>query len=171
MSGTTSIEEELTAFGQAYDYDVSYLLQLNDASPGAFAAFRAAQALSSFREELPLDAHFVTRITAMQGEDCGPCAQLNLRMAVEAGVDRELLATLLDSPAQLPSPLQDVRAHTQAVVTGAVQDHERTKRLRQQYGEAAFAEIGACVAGSRIYPTLKRALLGQSHCQKLTLEF
>ena len=107
----------------------------------------------------------------MQVEDCGACAQLNLRMAVEAGVDRGLLRTLIESPDRLPAPLRDVRDHVRSVVLGTESDSARAARLREQYGEAAFAELAVVIAGCRIYPTIKRALQRSGHCEILTLDF
>ena len=171
MSDRAAIRAELRAFGEAYHYDTDYLTALLDASPGAYSAFSAAQGMAQFREALPLEAHFVARVAAMQIEDCGACAQLNLRMAVEAGVDRELLRTLLKEPASLPERLRDVHGHARAVCAGAEPDVARDKRLRQAYGDAGFAELAVVVAGCRIYPTLKRSLLRQETCEILGVDF
>ncbi|MEM7586666.1 MAG: hypothetical protein AAF560_24975 [Acidobacteriota bacterium] len=166
-----TIRGQLQAFSEAYQYDASYLEQVFDASPGAFGAFYAAQPMSSYRSALPLDAHYVARVAAMQGQDCGACAQLNLRMAVEAGVDRELLTTLIDDPTSLPAPLRDVHDHALAVTRGDAIDLERAERLRAAYGNEAFAELAVCITGSSIYPTLKRALATALSCEPLRLDF
>ena len=171
MNELSTIQAELEAFGKTYDYDVRYLVQLAEASPGAFAAFTVAQGMSQFRDALPLDAHFLARVTTMQIEDCGACAQLNLKMAVEAGVDRELLRTMLEDPHSLPAPLQDVRDHVHAVCRGQERDGDRSDRLRAQYGEAAFAELAVVITGSRIYPTAKRSLGSAPYCEFLSLDF
>ncbi len=171
MTSTSTSAQDFEAFGKAYDYDAGYLIQLSETSEGALAAFTAAMGLSKFREELPLDAHFVARIVAMQSEDCGPCAQLNLRLAVEAGVDRELLKTLLECPEELPAELQDVRLHTRAVIEGSPADPERYERLRARWGDAAFSELATCIAGCRLFPTMKRSLLSSAVCQTLSLDF
>ncbi len=162
---------QLESFGAAYQYDVGYMKTMLDGSPGAFQAFVAGQAMSAYRKALPLDAHYVARIATMQGEDCGPCTQLNLRMAVEEGVDREMLRALLDAPSGLPEPLRDVADHCRAVVEGGLDDPERAARLRWNYGEEGFAELAVCIAGSRIYPTAKRALLEAGTCERLTVDF
>ncbi len=171
MTETTAIHAGIAAFSAAYDYDASYLAELATASPGAYAAFAGAQAMSSYRAALPLEAHHVARITTMQAEDCGACAQLNLRMAVEDSVDRELLAVLLRAPDELPAELRDVRDHARAVVENAVPDPERAGRIRAHYGDEAFAELAVVITGCRIYPTAKRALLRAGHCEILTLDF
>lgn len=162
---------QLDEFARHYDYDVSYQKELLAASPGAFAAFAAAPAMSGYRQGLPLDAHYVARITTLREEDCGPCTQLNLKMAVEAGVSRDLLRTLLERPNEQPSELGDVYEYTREVVSGASVDVERASRLQTRFGKAAFAELAVIIAGSRLFPTLKRALLHGERCQLVGLEF
>ena len=163
---------ELEAFGRAYRYDTGYLIELAASAPEAFETFRAAQGMSHHRKALPLDAHFVARVATMQAEDCGACGQLNLRMAREAGVERELLRTLIDDPSRLPEPLRDVRDHALGVCAGAFgpEEDERGERLRAAFGEEAFHELAVVIAGCRIYPTLKRSLLQPQACEPLRLD-
>ncbi|MDF1837099.1 MAG: hypothetical protein P1V35_04465, partial [Planctomycetota bacterium] len=68
MTTTSNTESDLQAFGQAYQYNVDYLLDLNRAAPQAFEHFAASQALGHYRVELSLEAHFVARIVCMQVE-------------------------------------------------------------------------------------------------------
>ena len=171
MSTSTTTESDLQAFGQAYRYDVDYLIQLNRASPGAFAQFVASQPMGNYRCELSLEAHFVARITCMQAEDCGPCAQLNLRMAVEAGLDRELLEILLHHPEALSPELRGVRSHVRQVLGQDPVDPDGAEGLRDQLGETAFAELATTIAGSQIYPTLKKAMLKSLSCEAIHLDF
>lgn len=169
-SNPTEVALQLRAFGDAYQYDTSYLITLLEASPEAYGAFAAGMSMSSFRDALPPDAHYVARVSAMQADDCGPCAQLNLRMAVEAGIDRALLETLVERPDQLPDMLRDVRAHTLAACRGAEPDTACADRIRAHYGEAGFAELAVCIAGSRLFPTVKRALMKAGACEILRVE-
>lgn len=171
MTDIESIKQQIAAFSAAYDYDASYTAELLDCSPGAYFAFAAAQPLGNYRSVLPLDAHWIAGISTTLAEDCGACAQLGLRMAVEAGVDRALLRQLLEAPSQLPGALADVHAHARAVCEGAPDDHERAERLRAAYGEAGLAELAVCITGSRLYPTLKRALFKNHICKVPTLDF
>jgi len=162
---------ELLGFGGHFDYDVSYLEQLLDEAPEAYLAFAAAQPLGHRRDGLTQEAHAVACTAVMLHDDCGACAQLNLRMAVEAGVDRGLLQTMLDQPEQLPAPLFDVFEHARQVVRGSDPDPERVSRLRQQLGAVAFGELAAAITGARLYPTLKRALGTTTTCRRPTLDF
>ena len=154
----------LQEFEATYEYDTAYLRKLAEDSPGAYDAFAQAEGMSAYRKALPLDAYYVARIATMLVEHCGPCTQLNLRMAVEAGVDRSTLDLLLHSPEKLPEYLRDVRDHARAIVGSGDVTPERIERLRAHYGDEAVAEIAVVVIGSRIYPTLKRAMLADQKC-------
>jgi alkylhydroperoxidase/carboxymuconolactone decarboxylase family protein YurZ len=161
---TTANLAALQEFKATYDYDTAYLRELAEDSPGAYDAFAQAEGMSAYRKALPLEAHYIARIATMLVEDCGPCTQLNLRMAVEAGVERSTLDLLLHSPEKLPEPLRDVRDHARAIVGEGDITPERIERLRAHYGDEGVAEIAVVVLGSRIYPTLKRAMLADQKC-------
>ncbi|MEO0478122.1 MAG: hypothetical protein AAF196_01450 [Planctomycetota bacterium] len=160
----------LTAFGRAFDYDTSYLTDLAVGSPEAFRAFDAARTLAEFRSVLPLDLHFVARIAAMRSEECGACARLNLRLALEAGVGRDLLSALIDSPATMPALHQDVALHAAESARGLEPDPSRVHRLRDALGDDGFGELAVLITGCRLYPGLKRALAHGSACVPLTLD-
>lgn len=145
-------------FSDRYRYDMSYQTELLDSSPEAFEVFGRAQGTSGHRKALPLDAHYVARVAMMQAEDCGDCIQVNLRMAVEAGVERDLLLTLLDHPDRLAPELRDVRDHAFDVSTKTTPDKDRVARLRDVYGRDGFAELSVCLAGCRLFTTVKRSL-------------
>lgn len=163
--------EQLTEFENHYAYDASYIRVLMDSSPDGFWLFRQAQAMAGHRKSLPADAHFVACITTMNSEGCGTCAQLNLRMAVEAGVGRDILQSLIENPETLPSPLADVQQHTLFALGAGQDDSARLERLRSHFGDEAVAELAMCIAGARMYPTMKRALGKETSCQSLTLDF
>jgi len=167
----SEVRAGIAAFGAHYSYDTAYLQALYDAAPGAHTAFSAAMPLSRHREALPRDAHFIARVAAMHTDDCGACTQLNLRMAVEAGVDRTLLRTLLEAPEHLPADLALVRAHAIQVVSGENADPERLARLTERYGAHGVAELATAIAGGRLFPTLKRALGLESACALPHLDF
>lgn len=162
---------QLEAFGQKYDYDIGYMVQLLEDSPRAFEAFAAAQAMGRVYQKLPLDAAYVARVTAMKTDDCGPCLNLGLKMGVEAGIDRELLANAVKAPDKLPAPLKDIHDHTVAALLNEGDDADRMERIRQEYGIEAFAELAVIITGCRIYPTLKRAMGMAAYCEVVQFDF
>lgn len=158
MSTVTSYRDEIRAFGERYGYDMSYQMQILDASPEAYEVFARAQGTSSHRKHLTRTVHYVAHVAMMQAERCRGCLILVLKMAVEAGVDRALLHTLLEQPDALPDELRDLRDHVFDVSAGRVSDQGRAQRLRRALGEEGYAELAVCLAGCRLFTTVKRAL-------------
>lgn len=171
---TTTIDSTragLREFSTRYRYDTGYMERLLGMAPAAYERFAAAMGMSQAGESLPVDARFVAKAATLLGDDCGPCLQLTLQMAVEAGVRRELLGALLDRPDELPPPLRDVYRHARQVVAGENGDGERIERLRAAFGDQGFGEICVLIAGARLYPTIKRAMGAASSCHRASLQF
>lgn len=158
-------------FGAAYSYDVGYMEQLLDLSPGAYDAFAAGMGMAESNAHLPADAHHVATISALLADDCGQCTQLGLRMAVEDGVERDVLRQLLESPDQLSPALRLVHDYATDVVEGRNADAEAVAELRATYGDAGFAELAVNVLGVRIYPALRRAMGAETVCPPPNLDF
>lgn len=167
----SAVRAQLREFSSHYDYDTTYLEELLELSPAAHATFAAAMGMAHHRVHLPIDVHFVARISMMQADDCGACTQLSLRMAVEAGVARSLLQTLLTTPADLPPVLRLVREHAQRIAHGENGDADTATALRDALGGPAFAELCVNIVGCRIYPALKRALGAERACRVPSLDF
>jgi hypothetical protein len=85
----------LRAFAKRYGYDVSYLEMMLNVSPSAFFKFAPVMKASAHRESVPADASFAAKIVGALAEDCGPCTQLVVDMALEAGMPRDQIEAVL----------------------------------------------------------------------------
>ena len=72
----------LRAFSKRYGYDASYMEMMLKESPGAFFKFVPVMKAAAHREVVPLEAAFAAKITGAVAEDCGPCTQLTVDMAL-----------------------------------------------------------------------------------------
>jgi len=158
------ILDQIQQFDQHYDYDSSYLLELLADADEAFAAFDSGRSMIGYRSKLPADAYYVAAITVMRIEDCGTCLQLNLKMALEAGMESSILRLCVEAPDKLPTHLRDIMLHAQAVSLRESPDPEGAARIKERYGNTAFAELALLIATVRIYPLLKRAMLKATSC-------
>jgi len=140
-------------------------------SPEGYATFEAAMGMGEYREHLSLDAHHVARISALLGDDCGACTQLGLRLAVEAGVRREILQQLLSEPESLPELLKLVHEYAFEVGKGNNASLELVGQLREALGDQGFAELSVNVVGIGIYPALRRAIGAETVCPDPSLDF
>lgn len=86
----------LRSFEARYGYDAGYAHEILDrGGVDAFLRFAAVQSLGGYSRDVPRDALFAARLAAIVHEDCGPCTQLTVRMAEEAGVPAALLEVVV----------------------------------------------------------------------------
>ncbi|MCK7598094.1 hypothetical protein M0G74_12500 [Microbulbifer sp. CAU 1566] len=164
-------QQQLTAFGEHYRYDVGYLQEFLQVAPEGFEIFQGFQPLSTYRSKLPLDIYWVSRLAAMQVADCGECLQLSVRMALEAGVDKALVKSCIEGGSRLPENLKDIFDFATAVASYRVIDPQLDTRIDQQLDKAQRIELGICVATASVYPTIKRALGIAQRCSLMEIEY
>ena len=85
----------LRAMSTRYDYDTSYLEMVLKESPSAFFKFARVAKASSHREVVPVEASFAAKLVGTLVEDCGPCTQLIVDMALEAGMPKDQIEAVL----------------------------------------------------------------------------
>lgn len=156
--------EMLQGFGRHYDYDVSYLEALMDASPGAFRAFEAAMPMGRYQKVAPKDLLFIAKITAIRAQDCGPCTVLGVKMAREAGIPESIIKGALRGGEGLNAEQLDVYNYARAVALNEDMDPELLPRLQQRWGQEVVAEFAINILASKLYPTMKRALGFDKSC-------
>jgi len=164
------IHARIRAFERRYDYDARYLHELADLDGAGLRAFSGAAArLGRRHAEVPAAAWFGARLAAMLAEDCGPCTQLTVDMAREAGVDLHTLHALL---AGTPDTAQEDAALGFRFAHAVIDDLPTLAALRcavvTRYGAAAPAALGLAVVGARLYPPLKRAMGYAGVCTRVT---
>lgn len=156
--------QALQEFGRHFDYDVGYLMELAEASPEAFRAFEAAMGMSRVRTVAPVEAVQIAKIAGMRAQDCGPCTELCLKIAREAGVEEAVIQGALRGGKGLNAEQRDIHDYARAVALNEEMDPELLPRIEARLGKAALAEIAVNLVGVRIYPTLKRALGHAKSC-------
>ncbi|MCB1121633.1 MAG: hypothetical protein KJT03_08800 [Verrucomicrobiae bacterium] len=146
----------IQAFERKYHYDAGYLHEVLETSMDAFAVFRQFQDMGNYRNVLPADVYFVSKIAAAQTEDCGPCTELNMKLAREAGVPEEVLKAALKGKGLSPE-LEAVRQFSIAVAFNEVKPGQ-VAEMRDTYGREGLSELAMSIASMRVYPCMKRAL-------------
>lgn len=161
----------LRRFDRRYDYDSSYLLDLYDVSPGAFRRFARVSAAAGFRRRAPVEAYFAAKITAALAEGCGPCTQLCLDMAREAGMEPEQVHAVVGRDEGHMSDDARLGFRFAASVLGTeIGDPAAHDEVRGRWGDAALAELALCVTTARMFPQMKRGLGRARSCQALRID-
>ncbi|MEM1202087.1 MAG: hypothetical protein AAGN66_02540 [Acidobacteriota bacterium] len=152
--------EALKPEAQAADEDANaYLRDLRRETPMGFLKFMLAMPMAGHRSAASQEALAVARLVAVQHEDCGPCVQICVDMALGAGVDPQLLRDVLAGRVDaLPEPLGAVYRLADAVVTASDRATALSDEVAGALGRGALADLGLAIASSRMFPTLKRTL-------------
>lgn len=152
----------------AYGYDAGYLHEIADASVPAMLKFQLFQIMAHHREDLPRDLNFGARMAAMLHEDCGPCAQLTVDMALEAGMPAGTIAALLrgDLAAAGDEAALGFR-YGHAVAANTPDAMTLTEEIERRYDKRALVSLAYGVACSRVYPVLKRGMGHGATCTRI----
>ena len=169
MPATDDTTQRIDAFGEHYGYDVTYMHELHEASPEGYALFESVIPMASYRKHLSLDASTVARVTVMQHEDCGPCLQLAIDMAKEAGVASDLLRAALDKNTPMDEPYETLRRYIQNVINNTPIEPETEEKMYSHYGAQGMAELALAIAACRMFPTIKRALGHAKSCSLVSV--
>ncbi len=157
-------------FEAHYHYDSTYMRELLECSPEGYAKFADFLPLSAHREWLARDEYWLAKIAAMQVEDCGDCLQLNVRMALEAGVPKAWVEAAISGGEALPEALREVYAFARGVAANTLDDQALIERVGQRFDKGGLLELGLCIATARMFPTIKRALGYTRSCNLISIE-
>jgi hypothetical protein len=156
----------IARFERRYAYDSTYMHAIAEDSPAAFLKFALAQGFLAHAAHLPPEARFAARFAATQHEDCGPCTQLVIDMALEEGISPALVRAVAHGEAsRLPEIVMFALQYAQAVLAHT-DTPELHAEVRARFGPAGAVTLAYAITGTRIYPMLKRALGQVGVCQR-----
>src|SRR5579871_6420939 len=161
----------LRRYSKHYGYDTSYLDMLLKESPAAFFKFAPLMKASRHREVVPIEASFAAGITGAKGEDCGPCAQLVVDMALEAGVPRDQIEAVVrrDVRAMNDSVVLAFR-FADAIVRRSADEDEHRDAIRAQWGQKGVIDLSFALQMGRMFPMMKAALGYAKECRRISVD-
>ena len=161
----------LRVFATRYGYDVSYLLMLLNESPSAFFKFAPLMKASAHREVVPVEASFAAKIAGALAEDCGPCTQLVVDMALEAGMAKgEIEAVLRRDPHAMSDTTRLAFRFADAVVRRTAEEDEFRDAVRAQWGPKGVIDLTMALQMGRMYPMIKAGLGFARECRRVTVD-
>lgn len=162
------IRNRLDAFARTWDYDMSYARELLDTDIGAFMAFAKTQKMNHYRKGVPKEVHYAAKIAGLLVEDCGPCTQLVVTMALRDGVDAKAIAAVVRGDDAAMS--EDIRlgvTFVRAVIAHAPVADELRARIVERWGQKGVVSLTFAVIMARMFPTLKYGLGYGQACQRV----
>lgn len=161
----------LRAFAGRYGYDVSYLEMLLNESPSAFFKFAPLMKASAHREVVPVEASFAAKITGGLAEDCGPCTQLVVDMALEAGMAKDQIeAVLRRDPRAMSDTTRLAFRFADSVVRRASEEDEFRDAVRAQWGQKGVIDLTLALQMGRMFPMIKAGLGYARECRRVTVD-
>ena len=97
---------------------------------------------SDHREVIPVETSFAAKLTGALAEDCGPCTQLCVDMALEAGMARDQIEAVLRRDLKTMTP--DVALGFQfadAILRRSAEDDVYRDAVRARWVSATSSEI------------------------------
>ncbi len=167
---TWLIKKKLEAFQNKYGYDMSYARELLEVDPRALLAFSKTQAMGKYRRDVPAHVYYAVKLTGVIAEDCGPCTQLGVAMAIEHGVTPLVLASIVrgDIASMSDEVALGVSFARACLVHDAEADTYRDEIVRR-WGKRALVSLAFALTMARVYPTMKYALGFGKACSRVVV--
>src|SRR5690606_23578606 len=103
-------------------------------------------------------------------EDCGPCLQTGINLALADGVQPEIIrAAVTGDLASMDERTRTVFEFAQAICTRDIRSEELRARIETWWGKAATVELALIIASARVFPTVKRTLGHGQACLRVTI--
>jgi AhpD family alkylhydroperoxidase len=149
---------------------MDYAYHLRDVAPSRLWRFAMIKVVEGDRKHTPADAYHAAGMAAAMVEDCGPCVQIHVNLALKDGVPPNVLRAL--AARKLDQASEDAAlgfAYGEAVANGVMADELRDA-IRAKWGERGLIELAFAIAAARFYPAVKRGLGFAHTCERVVVE-
>jgi hypothetical protein len=164
------IRNRLAAFERKYDYDLSYARDILAADRKAFMTYAKLTSLGKYRRDLPRDVHWAVKLVGTVAEDCGPCTQLMVTMALDDGATPRVLSSVLaGQDAALPEDVRLGALFARASLAHDPAADPLREEIVRRWGPRALVTMSFALVAARVFPTLKYALGHGKACQRVTV--
>lgn len=164
------IKHMILKFGKHYSYDVGYMLHMLETTPEVMHSFNALSKLSGFRKAAPVNAHMAAKLLGTLKEDCGPCVQLTVDMAREAGMAPDQIEAVLtgEQSAMEPDTALGYRFASAIMARSSGEDAVR-ETVRAAYGDSGVIELTLAAQTVRLFPMIKAGLGYGKSCSRINI--
>jgi len=158
----------ITTMKNRYDYDTEYLQDMLDNDVKAFSKYMGFQIMASHNGNLPAGPLYAARLRAILWDDCGPCAQLMVNMAIKADVEPDIIQAIINKDLKpLPEEVALVVQFTESILARNSDADELREQILALWGKEGLIAIGFCIGSSRVYPALKYTMGYGETCSRI----
>ena len=153
-----------------FNYDPSYANDLIAHAPLAMLWLALAPRIIRRPREIPLDVWYAAGLTGVIEADCGPCTQLGVRFAEQAGVPAPVLRAVLtaDESAMSEGVRLAVR-YTRTCLRHELDAEGYRAEILQRWGRRGLARLAYVITVAGLFPTIKYALGHGQACTRIRL--
>lgn len=164
------MRRKLQAFEREHGYDASYLHEVLAADLGAFFRFALATGIGSYRKDVPPDVLCAAQLTSSMLADCGPCTQLGVGFALQAGIAAPVIAAIVaGDDAALSHEVALGARFARAVLAHSADADELREEIVRRFGPRALLALAFGIMAAQLYPTLKYALGHGKACTRVVV--
>lgn len=167
----TIFSHVISGFERRWGYDAGYMRRILGGSPWSFATFSLLPLVVD-RRAAPVEALAAAGIVGTLAEDCGPCTQISVDMALASGARPEVLRALLAGDEAAMG--RDARLAWRFARASLARDLGAADELRdgvvRRWGERGLVAISLSLMTARMYPTVKYALGYGQACSKVVVD-
>jgi hypothetical protein len=164
------LKNRLAAFEREFGYDASYAREVIDTDARAFWKFTKINGLSAYRRDVPAAVYYAVKITGTLAEDCGPCTQLSVTMALRDGVDPRVIASIIEgTEARMTDEVRLGVRFALGVLAHSPDADEIRDEIVRRWGPRALISVAFAITAARLYPTLKYAMGFGKACQRVVV--
>jgi hypothetical protein len=164
------LERSLRKFEKQWGYDAAYqheLLQLNWKSFLKYGLGVKAMDYSA----APPEAMFAASLYTVMTEDCGPCTQIGVDIALASGVPEHVVRAALAGDEQgMGETAALAWRFARASLARDIEADVYREEIERRWGRKAVAALGLAMVAARSYPTLKYAMGYGKACSRILVD-
>ncbi|MEZ6001222.1 hypothetical protein [Hyphomonas sp.] len=162
------LHSQIRKFGHQFRYDVTYMHEIADVSPGAAYTLSKLPNFYKYRgPEAGLPVWTGALLASTLEGDCGPCAQLVVDMALANGADADALQACAEGRPNDAGTMGLGFRFACAAIAGDIVADDLRREIEAEFGKKAAISCAFAAASGRIYPVLKRGIGHGQACQRL----
>jgi hypothetical protein len=162
------LKRNIEAFGTTFDYDVSFMTDILKQSTRAFFKLALLQPMTQHRVSIPLAPYYAAKIRSVLREDCGPCTQVCVNMALKECVGSDVLSAVVRGDIrQLDDDVLLAYQFTEMCLGHKPEADDLREQVVNRWGEAGLITLSYVIATSRVYPAMKYVLGHGQTCLRI----
>jgi AhpD family alkylhydroperoxidase len=149
--------------------EMDWAYRLRDVAPLRLMRFSFIKTVGGPRQITPPETYHAAGLAAAMAEDCGPCVQIHVNLALKDGVPERVLQALLKRDFANSTPEATTGFKFGDAVARGEDATEFRDAIASKWGERGVIELAFTISTARFYPAVKRAMGYAKACEKIKI--